>query len=110
MLGDAADGAEAPSTLQASGGAPPPLAGAKKSLGDPVGPSKLNDTGEFDSQSKIQSGSAFLRFRFCAGCLPIGWVCSARGLYYREVVRVDRPLLWRIMIVGIVSYYWLIVW
>eukprot|EP01047_Picozoa_sp_COSAG01_P143616 COSAG01_NODE_75235_length_197_cov_129.418367_1_plen_26_part_01 len=26
MLGDAADGAEAPSTLQASGGAPPPLA------------------------------------------------------------------------------------
>eukprot|EP01049_Picozoa_sp_SAG25_P006836 SAG25_NODE_534_length_7139_cov_17.597443_2_plen_316_part_00 len=42
MLGDAADGAEAPSTLQASGGAPPPLAGAKKSLGDPPGgPSKL---------------------------------------------------------------------
>ena len=41
MLGDAADGAEAPSTLQASGGAPPPLAGAKKSLGDPPGgPSK----------------------------------------------------------------------
>jgi hypothetical protein len=40
MLGDAANGAEAPSTLQASGGAPPPLAGAKKSLGDPVGPSK----------------------------------------------------------------------
>eukprot|EP01047_Picozoa_sp_COSAG01_P145295 COSAG01_NODE_77502_length_163_cov_21.437500_1_plen_33_part_01 len=33
MLGDAADPAEAPSTLQASGGAPPPLAGAKKSLG-----------------------------------------------------------------------------
>eukprot|EP01047_Picozoa_sp_COSAG01_P039722 COSAG01_NODE_3299_length_6296_cov_243.565112_2_plen_156_part_00 len=33
-------GAEAPSTLQASGGAPPPLAGAKKSLGDPGGPSK----------------------------------------------------------------------
>jgi hypothetical protein len=42
MLGDAADGAEAPSTLQASGGAPPPLAGAKKSLGDPRGPSKWN--------------------------------------------------------------------
>jgi hypothetical protein len=41
MLGDAADGAEAPPTLQASGGAPPPLAGAKKSLGDPVGPSKF---------------------------------------------------------------------
>jgi hypothetical protein len=41
MLGDAADDAEAPPTLQASGGAPPPLAGAKKSLGDPGGPSKL---------------------------------------------------------------------
>jgi hypothetical protein len=41
MLGDAADGAEAPLTLQAPGGAPPPLAGAKKSLGDPPGgPSK----------------------------------------------------------------------
>jgi hypothetical protein len=44
MLGDAADGAEAPSTLQASGGAPPPLAGAKKSLGDPPGgPSKSHE-------------------------------------------------------------------
>jgi hypothetical protein len=41
MLGDAADDAVAPPTLQASGGAPPPLAGAKKSLGDPGGPSKL---------------------------------------------------------------------
>jgi hypothetical protein len=40
MLGDAADDAVAPPTLQASGGAPPPLAGAKKSLGDPGGPSK----------------------------------------------------------------------
>jgi hypothetical protein len=29
---------------------------------------------------------------------------------YREAVRVDRPLLWRIMIVGIDSYYWLMVW
>jgi hypothetical protein len=40
MLGDAADDAVAPPTLQASGGAPSPLAGAKKSLGDPGGPSK----------------------------------------------------------------------
>jgi hypothetical protein len=40
MLGDADDDAVAPPTLQASGGAPPPLAGAKKSLGDPGGPSK----------------------------------------------------------------------
>jgi hypothetical protein len=45
MLGDAANGAEAPSTLQASGGAPPPLAGAKKSLGDPGGPSKCMSYG-----------------------------------------------------------------
>ena len=39
-LGDAADGAAVPSAPQASGGAPPPLAGAKKSLGG-VGPSKF---------------------------------------------------------------------
>jgi hypothetical protein len=48
MLGDAADPAEAPSTLPASGGAPPPLAGAKKSLGDPPGgPSKFAKANEF---------------------------------------------------------------
>jgi hypothetical protein len=32
--------------------------------------------------------------------------CRSAG----EVVRVDRPLLWRIMIVGMKRYYWLIVW
>jgi hypothetical protein len=44
MLGDADDDAVAPPTPQASGGAPPPLAGAKKSLGDPGGPSKCGPT------------------------------------------------------------------
>ena len=43
-LGDAADGAAAPSTPRASGGAPPPLAGVKTSLGGPVGPSKSDCT------------------------------------------------------------------
>lgn len=32
--------------------------------------------------------------------------CRSAG----EVVRVDRPLLWSIMIVGMKRYYWLIVW
>eukprot|EP01047_Picozoa_sp_COSAG01_P041286 COSAG01_NODE_3533_length_5962_cov_41.705611_2_plen_94_part_00 len=40
VLGDAADGAIAPPTPPASRGAPSPLAGAKKSLGGPEGPSK----------------------------------------------------------------------
>jgi hypothetical protein len=40
MLGDAADGATAPPTLPSSGGAPPSLAGAKKSLGGTGSPSK----------------------------------------------------------------------
>eukprot|EP01047_Picozoa_sp_COSAG01_P105947 COSAG01_NODE_35108_length_536_cov_207.157895_1_plen_80_part_01 len=41
VLGDAADGAAAPPASQASGGAPPSLAGAKKSLGGTGSPSKL---------------------------------------------------------------------
>ena len=41
VLGDAADGAAAPSGPRASGGAPPSLAGAKKSLGGTGSPPKL---------------------------------------------------------------------
>ena len=42
VLGDAADGAAAPPDPRASGGAPPTLAGAKKSLGGTGSPSKSN--------------------------------------------------------------------
>eukprot|EP01047_Picozoa_sp_COSAG01_P017313 COSAG01_NODE_913_length_12779_cov_9.134385_14_plen_174_part_00 len=42
VLGDAADGAAAPPAPQASGGAPPSLAGAKKSLGGTGSPSKFS--------------------------------------------------------------------
>jgi hypothetical protein len=54
MLGDATDGAEAPSTLQASGGAPPPLAGAKKSLGDPGGPTKCQEMAQNPTRNRSQ--------------------------------------------------------
>jgi hypothetical protein len=53
---------------------------------------------------------------YCASFVLLWlWLWMAKALPavgYREVVRVhvDRPLLWRIMIVGPLSYFWLMVW
>ena len=72
VLGDASDGAAAPPVPQASGGAPPSLAGAKKSLGGTGSPSKSAGADVADqggpagadwSETKIQDLVLFKNFQ-----------------------------------------------
>ena len=58
-LGDAADGTAVPPVPHASGGAPPPLAGVKKNLRGPVGPSKLHPSGLTSVNRQCKSINAY---------------------------------------------------
>eukprot|EP01047_Picozoa_sp_COSAG01_P111169 COSAG01_NODE_39965_length_469_cov_2.851351_1_plen_87_part_10 len=67
VLGDAADGAAAPSDPRASGGAPPSLAGAKKSLGGTGSPSKCEHELSLASEGYFRRAQIWL-------ILAAGWI------------------------------------